>query len=145
MKKLKPGDPCKHGHVGGRYKDGQCIECCKIKHRKAYDKNPEKYRELSKSYYQDDESRKRRKDRHRKYRGLPEATRPQPVICECCGKAPSNKEANVTKSLALDHDHTTGAFRGWLCHVCNCAIGMLGDSLDGLDRARAYLLRAELL
>jgi hypothetical protein len=69
--------------------------------------------------------------------GIPAPTRPAPVICECCGKAPHKKSLNV------DHDHQTGKFRGWLCSACNRGLGMLGDNLDAIERMREYLLRAE--
>lgn len=69
----------------------------------------------------------------RKKRGLPEPTRPCPLVCECCGKPPGKA------ALALDHDHTTGKFRGWLCHGCNLGIGRLGDSAEGVQRALTYL------
>lgn len=59
-------------------------------------------------------------------------TRPEPTVCECCGKSPA-------KTLHLDHDHKTGAFRGWLCRPCNQAIGMLGDNVTGLLKALSYL------
>lgn len=73
----------------------------------------------------------------RKQRGLPQPTRPCPDVCECCGKKSVND-----KTLCLDHDHVTGAFRGWLCHKCNTNIGALGDSIAGLQRALDYLKRA---
>jgi len=73
----------------------------------------------------------------RKRRGLPEATRPKPPTCESCGQPPQ------AKGLALDHDHETGAFRGWLCGPCNTAIGALGDSEVGLQRAMDYLRRSK--
>jgi hypothetical protein len=41
--------------------------------------------------------------------------------------------------LHLDHDHETGAFRGWLCLKCNMGIGQLGDTHEGLQAALAYL------
>ena len=41
--------------------------------------------------------------------------------------------------LHLDHDHETGAFRGWLCLKCNMGIGQLGDTREGLQTAIAYL------
>jgi hypothetical protein len=71
--------------------------------------------------------------------GLPEPTRPEPANCECCGRARSSMHS----SLALDHDHVTGEFRGWLCYRCNSALGKLGDNVDGLLRAMEYLERAE--
>ena len=51
--------------------------------------------------------------------------------CECCGRTPP--------SLSLDHDHNTGAFRGWLCKECNVGLGFLGDDEAGLERALMYL------
>lgn len=41
--------------------------------------------------------------------------------------------------MSLDHCHHTGLFRGWLCGKCNTAIGKLGDTLEGVKRAVAYL------
>jgi hypothetical protein len=42
----------------------------------------------------------------------------------------------------LDHCHTSGAFRGWLCRRCNLGLGKLGDDLASVRRAIAYLLRS---
>jgi hypothetical protein len=69
-------------------------------------------------------------------RGLPRPVRARPAVCECCGK-PSG-----ARSLAIDHCHLTGKFRGWLCARCNTSIGDLGDDIAGLQRAIAYLERA---
>ena len=69
--------------------------------------------------------------------GYPEPTRPEPPACECCGKTDR-------KALSLDHCHETGTFRGWLCSACNLGLGKLGDSLEALERAIAYLRRATL-
>jgi len=43
----------------------------------------------------------------------------------------------------LDHCHDTDVFRGWLCHRCNVGIGFLGDTLEGLNKAIAYLEKFE--
>ena len=59
-----------------------------------------------------------------------EPSRPIPSACECCGRA---------AKLALDHCHSTGKFRGWLCQACNTGIGKLGDTMDGLRTAMKYL------
>ncbi len=40
---------------------------------------------------------------------------------------------------ALDHDHLTSKFRGWLCHSCNRTLGGLKDDFGILDRIRIYL------
>ena len=43
------------------------------------------------------------------------------------------------RSLCVDHCHSTGAIRGLLCTQCNSALGLLGDTEEGLRRALAYL------
>lgn len=55
--------------------------------------------------------------------------------CEICG---CTEEENG-RSLALDHCHSTGRFRGWLCQVCNHGIGHFRDSPELLNRAIRYL------
>lgn len=54
-------------------------------------------------------------------------------VCAICGKP-----CDLGR-LAVDHDHETGRIRGLLCRRCNTAIGLLGDSLDGVLRAVDYL------
>ncbi len=71
--------------------------------------------------------------RYRIANGVPSPTRERPAVCECCGQVP--------KRWNIDHDHKTGAFRGWLCIGCNTAIGKLGDTVEGLKQAVAYLER----
>ena len=39
----------------------------------------------------------------------------------------------------MDHNHKTGAFRGYLCPGCNKALGMMRDSRDILLKAVCYL------
>ena len=53
--------------------------------------------------------------------------------CYCCGVMTDPKK------LHLDHDHVTFDFRGWLCRRCNGGIGQLGDNIEGLEKAIAYL------
>jgi hypothetical protein len=45
-------------------------------------------------------------------------------------------------SLCVDHDHNTGAIRGLLCKHCNKALGLLGDTIEGVTRAVDYLRAA---
>ena len=56
---------------------------------------------------------------------------PKPDVCECCGKVP--------RFWVIDHDHETDEFRGHVCKSCNNAIGLLGDSLEGVMKAVRYL------
>jgi hypothetical protein len=54
--------------------------------------------------------------------------------CGCCQTMdPGEGSWNV------DHDHQTDKIRGILCSSCNQGIGFLGDNLEGLHRAVAYL------
>lgn len=76
---------------------------------------------------------------------LKEYAPPMPSVCDCCGKKPnigSNLDPSRRKrGLSLDHDPITNEFRGWLCDSCNTGIGKLGDSIEGLERAKKYLTR----
>lgn len=50
--------------------------------------------------------------------------------CEICYAA---------EELVIDHDHSTGVFRGILCGSCNTAIGMFKDNPALLWRASQYI------
>jgi hypothetical protein len=41
----------------------------------------------------------------------------------------------------IDHDHDTGAFRGFLCRQHNMALGLFNDSITALTDAIEYLQR----
>jgi Recombination endonuclease VII len=77
----------------------------------------------------------------RKYRGLPDPTRPRPEVCEVPGCA--------RKATILEHCHVTGAFRGWVCRRCNLFLGCLGDDLLAFDKEtaalREYLVKTSLI
>lgn len=51
--------------------------------------------------------------------------------CDCCG--------GVFDKLVLDHCHKDEVFRGWLCDRCNRGIGVLGDTLESIEKALRYL------
>lgn len=54
--------------------------------------------------------------------------------CELCGASHA-----LALPLVLDHDHHTGAFRGWLCNRCNTALGMWEDDPQRMRKAIIYL------
>lgn len=58
--------------------------------------------------------------------------------CAICNRVPTTGRG---KRLQIDHDHTTGRFRGLLCHKCNTALGTFGDDLEGVMKVVAYLRR----
>lgn len=92
--------------------------------------NPERQRAAVRKW--DKANPEKKRAAARRWRGLPEPTRPCPELCECCNRAPATH---------LDHDHTTGEFRGWLCNSCNLAIGRLGDTVTGVRQALDYVVR----
>jgi hypothetical protein len=72
---------------------------------------PERYRAQARARYAKNPEPHR--ERTRRYAGLPTPTRPCPATCEVVGC--------VREAKCLDHEHLTGAFRGWLCRPCNLA------------------------
>jgi hypothetical protein len=67
---------------------------------------------------------------------------PENHICPIClGSEEDVKGKGNTKngSWVLDHCHETEAFRGWLCHKCNRALGGFDDNTRTLEKAINYL------
>ena len=148
--------PCQHGIVIGKKR--RCYKCFsarekpEVKERrlarnlermnewKKEEANLAKWRESNKL-----SARRRRAERGDEFRGkvrkragLPDPTRPEPLLCEICGGPPRGKH----KRLVLEHCHLTGIFRGWVCDICNRAIGMLGDLPSSVENAARYMKRA---
>lgn len=64
-------------------------------------------------------------------------------LCAICNKPEVNKhQSGVTMRLAIDHDHATGKFRGFLCQKCNQGLGMFLDNPLLLQKAIVYLNHA---
>lgn len=67
--------------------------------------------------------------------------------CEICGaeftdmNATESRRSRHKHTRILDHDHSTGNFRGVLCNNCNRAIGLLGDNSETLLKAAEYVKR----
>lgn len=62
-------------------------------------------------------------------------------VCAIC-KEPETipvARGTGTRSLAVDHNHTTSKVRGLLCANCNRALGMFKDSKQLLTNAIKYL------
>lgn len=87
--------------------------------------------------------RKRRKEKPGAFRGVQLKRRygitladfdrilaEQNGLCAFCKNKPP---------VDVDHCHETGKVRGLLCRSCNVGLGQLGDNLEGVKRAIAYL------
>lgn len=63
-------------------------------------------------------------------------------VCKICGEPETTKhhKSGKVKSLALDHDHDTKKIRDLLCQRCNRVLGKIRDSIELLDKMKAYLL-----
>lgn len=57
----------------------------------------------------------------------------QEGVCAICKRKPS------VRRLDVDHNHKTGKVRGLLCNQCNSSLGMMGESVERLQVAIAYL------
>ena len=55
--------------------------------------------------------------------------------CGICGR----RDNLPNKHFAVDHCHKTGRVRGLLCSRCNSGLGSLGDELERVQKAIAYL------
>lgn len=65
----------------------------------------------------------------------------QNFVCKICSEPEITKHhvSGKLKSLAIDHCHKTGKIRGILCQRCNRVLGKIKDSVDILDKMKAYL------
>lgn len=68
-------------------------------------------------------------------------SRGQGDVCAICCEVPISN--SIEGRLHVDHDHTTGAFRGLLCQNCNRGLGMFRDNPGFLITAAAYLTQRE--
>jgi hypothetical protein len=59
--------------------------------------------------------------------------------CAICGRGEAGGRGG---RFHVDHDHSSGAIRGLLCHACNLGIGLLGDDPAVMTAAIHYLTRA---
>lgn len=109
--------------------DGRCIQCIKASQARHYRANSAMYKARAAEWAKQNPEVRAAIARRKKYGFDP--PRPCPDLCELCRRR---------KAVCLDHDHVTGLFRGWLCRSCNTALGALGDTIDGLYTAIAYLL-----
>ncbi len=142
---------CKYGHSlipENRYR-GACRACRKIRddeRRKAGKRkkvNTDKNREYVQRYLAKYPEREAEIHRRYKYGIEPEEYKAkfeeQGRRCPICGTDGTEFKKGPGNGWRTDHCHTTGKFRGILCHPCNVAIGFAKDDPDILLRAAQYL------
>ena len=76
--------------------------------------------------------------RHRKNWGCPDEN----YECPICGIRQEGK-GRTGKTWAVDHCHTTGKVRGYLCHTCNAGMGLLKDNINFLEKSIEWLRKHE--
>lgn len=59
-------------------------------------------------------------------------------VCPICKKG---SIPTITANLVIDHDHSTGMAREWLCDSCNTGLGRFKDNIELLQEAIKYLER----
>lgn len=113
-------------HVHGRT-NGGCYVCHLARCRARYAAKTLEHRRRTPEH-------NRRSNLWRLYRITPEyfekLAANQSHCCAICGRK---------AQLVVDHDHTSGAIRGLLCHACNLGLGKFGDSVPSLLKAAQYL------
>lgn len=110
-----------------------CKECQSVKSRLAYQKHRDKRRAGARAYHL-------RKNYNLSLDQFSDLVKEQDGLCACCGEKQDYKTVDGKgQELFVDHCHETGRIRGLLCGRCNTGIGILGDTLDHLKKAVAYL------
>ena len=122
----------RHAHRG--YQD-KCIPCKAEYNREHYRLNRSAYIRRSAAqkkapHYLDSRLKREYGICSKEYDRLLKA---QSGCCGICGQPDSRR------ALSVDHCHSTGAVRGLLCSKCNRSIGLLGDTVESLEKALKYL------
>lgn len=113
------------------------------------EKNREKDRSSKLAWYhrtttKDYRVHKRLAQKLRRFPAAKEALQKQGGLCAICGKPETTVKKGAIQTLSLDHDHTTGRFRAWLCLRCNVALGVVEEQenpIEFLRKMQEYLVR----
>lgn len=117
---------------------GECKPCVATRRRKKYLANPGYYLGKNREWARknpDHDKRAALKRYGLSLEGFKEMLKKQNGKCAICD-ASKNSDG---KSLYVDHCHETGKIRGLLCRKCNTGIGLLGDNMNGILKAKDYL------
>ena len=113
-----------------------CKLCHNAVYRSNYKKNPEKYREYtkSKSYRPELKRKANLKTFGLTIQQYEEMLQNQNGVCAIC-----LEECVSGRRLAVDHCHITGKVRQLLCRRCNQSMGKFNDDPVLLQKVVAYL------
>lgn len=133
----------KCGTESGRYKDGKCISCARAASRARYHKDPEKHKAHAREWKQNNRERSRVSGRKGgRTNWLPgehekaEEALAKTTCCEIC----KSTDPRHKRGWNADHSHTTGKFRGIVCHPCNIALAHVEKfRLDRGPQIASYL------
>ena len=122
----------------GKYRT-RCKECeCKSS-KKLRNSDPEKYRKRARDYNRLHPEKVRIWGRRNGWRKMGfDANEIEKLMEQHEGKCDICKE-KTEKILNVDHCHSTGGFRGFLCSNCNAGLGMFRDNPTLLLKAISYL------
>lgn len=113
----------------------------KATHQKWVEDNYDYKRQCDKSYHQNPEvqARHRALGRERLLSSFGLTWEDEIVIIEYQGNKCAICEETPSRRYDLDHDKNTMLPRGFLCGRCNKGLGLLGDNVEGLEKALEYL------
>jgi hypothetical protein len=137
LKHYFTGEPCCHGHVTKRFVGSMdCCSCHKDRMKVYYKTHKKRIIAHVKKTGRKYRIAYNRANHFKKYKvTLEEATallQQQNHKCAICGGTSS-------RSLHLDHNHTTGQIRGFLCSACNFLLGHAKESVEILQQSIRYL------
>lgn len=139
--------PVDEFHRNGRNKDGRnarCKTCANMSSKAWREANTERDQLNTERWNEANPDYKRRNQLQRKYgitvEQYDDLLTAQNGLCGCCE---TNKPGGRWGTFHVDHCHESNEIRGLLCNRCNTAIGLFGDTADGVSKALKYLRRTE--
>jgi hypothetical protein len=106
-----------------------------------YERNRDRIRAYQREHYQRETVKARSRAYHlrRTYGITIEEFEAMKSLGCPCGNATWDDTPRTALSPVVDHDRATGRVRGVIHHICNRALGVLGDNADGLETWLRYL------
>lgn len=104
-----------------------CKSCQNLMNKEWRDKNKDKIRVANRGYALKHRLKNKYNLSEDEYRLVEQESNGRCRIC------------NNKRKLFIDHDHSTGKFRGLICNQCNTILGMAGDSVATLQNCIKYL------